>query len=133
MIMRRRRDGDEGTTYQEKRADDVELSAFGWTFRFPGRYLTNVILIVMGFGAILYMLREHDINQSTHTTELAAERQVQMRILSKQQGDLSESMGVMIYLLSLPQEERTKLKIDMPQMLRDRLLSSERPTHYNER
>ena len=112
---------------QAKRADDVEVTApFGWKVRFPARSLTSAIVVIACVAALLYMLRDHDLEQTKNLQGAVSERTKQIDSVSLQQQKLQETMDTMVYVLTLPQDERQKLRLDMPVGLRSRLLNSER-------
>lgn len=111
----------------DSRRDDVEVSGpLGWRVRFPARQLGGVVLVLAACGAILYMLREHDMKQTEQTQAAVVSRDAQLKQVNSQQQQLQESMDTMVYVLALSPEDRIRLKLDMPPTLRAKLLSSER-------
>lgn len=110
-----------------KRKDDLEISGpFGWSVRANGREVVGLLMLVIGVGVLAYMIRDHDLRANERLEAAITARQTQLNALSAQQLRLQESMEEMIYVMSLTQEERVKLKIEMPVSLRARLLISER-------
>jgi hypothetical protein len=121
------RDREEENRRVTKRGDDVEVNApFGWKVRFPARYLTSVIISVAGFGALGYMLRDHDLRVMETLTAYRTERNQNVHSLEQHQISLDESMQQMIYVLTLPEKDRARLNLQMPETLRRRLLDQER-------
>jgi len=99
-----------------RRNDDIEIKLpMGVTVRASGKQVTLIILVVLGVGVILWMLREHDL-RSKAVGEL---------ILEKQQ-EIVDTMQNVGYILTLSEPERKGLKMDMPPNLRRQLLESER-------
>jgi len=101
---------------RQSRSDDIELTLpFGAKVRASGKQVTLILVVIIGVCAILYLIREHDLRSKG-----AGER-----ILVQQQ-EMVHSMENIGYILTLKQEQREALKLDMPPKLRKQLLESER-------
>lgn len=111
----------------EGRKDDISVEGpFGWKLRANGREVSVFVALAVATGALLWAIRDHDLRAVATLERAVEDRRKQLDLLSTQQADLQESMSAMIYVLSLSQDERTKLKLEMPPSLRSRLLTSER-------
>lgn len=101
---------------RQGRQDDIELILpFGAKVRASGKQVTAILVVVIGVCSVLYMVREHDL-RSKSAGEL---------IMAKQQEtiDAVETVG---YILTLDEQQRKGLKLDMPPKLRKQLLAQER-------
>lgn len=109
------------------RDDDIEVrTPMGWGVRASGRVVSMLLLVVTAVVLIAWMIRDHDIRSAGQLADISHERSTQMLALATRQDKLQESMDVVIYILSVPPEDRVKFKLDMPPQLRARLLSQER-------
>lgn len=91
---------------QLRRVDDgMQVDTpFGWKIRVQGKTVILVIaMIVIGFGLYTHDQRSEKVQQA-----------------------MIESLQVVAYVLTLPEDQRTTLKLSMPTALRDRLLQEER-------
>lgn len=109
------------------REDDVEIKApFGWSIRANGKSVSALIITILASGGLAYMIRDHDLKQTAQIVEASKDRKEQLTKITEQQTQLQESMDSVVYVLSLPQDERTRLKLDMPNGMRKKLLNQER-------
>lgn len=100
---------------RQSRSDDIELTLpFGAKVRASGKQVTLILVIIIGVCAVLYLIREHDLRS----------KGVGEKLLMQQQ-EMVSSMENIGYILTLKQEQREALKLDMPQKLRRQLLESE--------
>jgi len=98
------------------RNDDVEIKLpMGVTVRASGRQVSLIILVVLGIGVVLWMVREHDVRA----------KESEVKIIEKQQ-ELVETVENVGYILTLNEADRKKLRLDMPPKLRKQLLENER-------
>ena len=94
-----------------RRETDFEIEGpFGLKARLFGRDLTTVMLLMICAGGILYLIWQHDHN----ITE-------SLKLVERNQQMLYEQMEDMIYVMSLPEQQRDKLKMAMPDSLRKKL------------
>ena len=107
----------------EGRKDDLSVEGpFGWRVRANGKELSLFIIIALGVGSALWALRDHDLRSTETLNQAVAERTKQIERVALAQTDLQDSMNAMIYVLSLTPEDRSKLKLEMPQSLRAKML-----------
>lgn len=110
------------------RADDLYIKGpLGWSIRANGRQAGLWVILLLAFGSLLYMVREHDVRAAEQITTTAVTTKVQVAEVAAGQQRLHESMETVVYILSLNPEERARLKLDMPRSLRSKLLNQERP------
>ena len=109
------------------RQDDVELEApFGWKVRASGKTVSALVIACGAVGALAYMIRDHDLKEAATLATSSVERREQLNKITTQQAQLQDSMDAVVYVLSLPQEQRNQLKLDMPESMRRKLLNQER-------
>ena len=98
------------------RGDDIEITLpFGAKVRASGKQVTLIILVIVGVCAVLFLLREHDLR-----SKAAGE------VIMAQQKEVIEAVENVGYILTLNDDERKALKMNMPTKLRRQLLESER-------
>lgn len=97
----------------EKRKETEISGPFGLKIKFRGYDLVTVITVV-SLALIAYFLVDHKSVSATNQEKVVEQ-------LSKQE----EALVTMIYVLTLPQEARDKLKLDMPESLRKKLRARE--------
>lgn len=98
------------------RRDDITINLpFGVTVRGSGKQVTLIILVVLGVGCVLWMLREHDLKAQDSFAKVERAQVESIQTL--------ENIG---YILTLSEEERKRLKLTMPPKLRKQLLAEER-------
>ena len=83
-----------------------------------GKEFSLVIIVLLAFGWLGYMLWQHDNNTREGRAGAVSVLETQNKALSINQLRLQESMEEMIYVMSLSDEERGRLKIQMPESLR---------------
>lgn len=120
-----------GSNNEQQRArsrdDDIEISTpLGWGIRANGRVVTMLVLVVAAVVLLAWMIRDHDLRQTEQLKQVSDARNGQMTMLASRQDRLQDSMDTVIYILSIPPEDRMKFKLDMPPALRARLLTQER-------
>jgi len=120
-----------GSNNEQQRArsrdDDIEISTpLGWGIRANGRVVTMLVLVIAAVVLLAWMIRAHDLRQTEQLKQVSDARNGQMIMLASRQDRLQDSMDTVIYILSIPPEERSKFKLDMPPALRARLLTQER-------
>lgn len=86
----------------------IEFKVGPFTMKFGGRELFNVVVILMAIGFIAYFIHQHD-----DKTEKALVSTI------KAVDENTQSLDVLIYVNSLPIEERSKLNIQKPRKLRE--------------
>lgn len=110
----------------EEKNGDIEISNSFGKIRASGRVVALALMLLVSTGVLAYMIRDHDLKQSKQLQEAGEQRGKQIDLVAQQQRQLMESMDTMIYVLTLSAEERSRLKLDMPQSLRSRLINQER-------
>jgi len=82
----------------------------GFKLRTHGPWVYVTLIVLLAFGFVGFLVWQHD----------NARNLMEQRLLSNQK-DMVEAQEATTYVLTLPQEERDKLKLRMPQRLRDRV------------
>ena len=96
---------------QEEDSVDIK-SPFG-NIKVGGANTVLVLIVLLGFAAIAYMIRDHDIRSNERNQEM---------IVS--QNKIHSSMQDMTYVLTIPETERQRLRLSMPDGLRHRMNGS---------
>lgn len=86
----------------------IEFKVGPFMMKFGGRELFNVIVTLIAVGMIAWLVHDHD-----EKTNKTLEQSI------KSIDDNTESLNVLIYVNSLPIEERTKLNLQKPKKLRE--------------
>ena len=107
--------------YREAMEDDraaqkesLSLEGMGFKGSVSGDKLIYVALIIIVGLAIAYMVRDHDMRAQERASQLIA----QDRHLLDGQKKLEETVGEVAYILTLTEDQRKSLKLDMPDSLR---------------
>ena len=98
---------------ERRRSSDLEITGpFGLRARFFGfgKEITSVMLLVICAFGIGYLVYQHDRNSIDSIKHVV-----------ENQHAIYEQMDAMIYVISLPEEERKKIKMAMPDSLRKKL------------
>jgi len=99
----------ENGSNEEKRKVTEISGPFGFKIKFRGYDFVTIINIIT-LALICYMIIDHKV--------ISADNQIKViEALSKQE----ESMMAMIYVISLSQDKREKLKLEMPDSLRKKM------------
>lgn len=98
--------------------DRIEVETSLGSVKASGSLVPLLVTIFIGFAAIVYMLSDHDRRQLGVLSEARAERLQQIKRIEDSQARIDDSMQAVIYVLSLSQEQRQKLNLDMPDGLR---------------
>jgi hypothetical protein len=111
-----------------RREEDLSIKGpLGWEVRANGKQVISLIFVLATVGILGYMIRDHDVRAAEALKEAVASRDKQLATVQRQQEELKDSVDTITYVLSLAQEDRQKLKLDMPAALRNKLLTQERP------
>ncbi len=95
---------------QTRRADDLMVHGpFGFTARASGPNTMIALLICICFAGIIFLGYLH------HNENQAAQAQVSAHIQR-----IEEHFGETAYILTLPQDKREQLRLDMPESLRQK-------------
>lgn len=112
----------------QQREDDLEIKGpLGWSVRASGKQVILLVGIVASAGALLWMIRDHDVRASEKVIEISTVHQQQLQQVAHQQVRLQESLDTVVYVLSLEPEDRKNLRLAMPASLRAKLVEQERP------
>lgn len=123
---------DEAVTQERRKPlGDVRLSAFGVRAWIPVKAISSFGISTLGFIIIAYMLYQHNENTLKVMNESRAERMLQIERVSQQQRALQDNIDVLVYVISLPEDQRSRLNLAMPDALRTRLLDQERGDNEN--
>ena len=120
----------------------VEVTApGGWKARLVGgdtKIILLGLLIILGAAVIVYNFEEdrrtsrdergkfadqHKITQTLLNTVITNQRAI-MQQISDQQSNNRDELGEITYILTLSQQERDRLKLEMPSTLRKKLNAS---------
>ena len=120
----------------------VEVTApGGWKARLVGgdtKIILLGLLIIVGSAVIVYNFEEdrrtgreergkfadqHKITQTLLNTVITNQRAI-MQQISDQQSNNRDELGEITYILTLSQQERDRLKLEMPSTLRKKLNAS---------
>lgn len=114
--------------HHEAPADDgVSIAGpMGWKATFPGRYINNTVLFLACAAAVVFMIRDHDVRQTEYISAAVQTREKQMQQFAVQVAQLQDATNTLLYVLTLPQNKRDMLHLDMPASLRAKLLQDER-------
>lgn len=94
-----------------RRQSDIEIDGpFGTHVRFYGKELVTVIAFLLIAGGLGYLIFQH--SKESHDAQT---------LLSQNQQLLNQHMDEMIWILSLPEKERERLNVAMPESLRSKL------------
>jgi hypothetical protein len=104
----------------EKNGGSLEVEGFGLRTRVRGHDIIVVILLVLMFGVILFFMWQNDRNLAALLSAQAVHNEEVHQALATNQKNLTEHMEDMIYVLSLSEKDRQKLKLAMPDSLRKR-------------
>lgn len=85
---------------RRRKEDSFEYEGWLGKFKAAGSSVVPVVVAIALAGALAFMVYDHD------------------KRTSEQQTKLSEHMDEMIYVISLPESERAKLNVNMPDSLR---------------
>lgn len=111
----------------EERQEDVELKGpLGWSVKANGAHVTMLLMLALSSGMLLWALRDHDLRALQLISAAGQERRTQIEQLTLQQQKLQEGLDTVVYMLSLNQEDRARLRLEMPGSLRMKLLAQER-------
>lgn len=99
----------ENGSNEEKRKVTEVSGPFGLKIKFRGYDLVTIITIV-ALAFVVYILIDHKSLSSENQAKVVEK-------LTNQE----EAMAAMIYILSLPQDKRDKLKLEMPDSLRKKM------------
>ena len=94
----------------KKEEEAVELSALGTKIRAVGAGAGMVLAVVAAVALILASLYRHEDSQASTHKGLASEHET-----------IKEGISEMTYVMSLTDEQRAKLKLDMPPSLRKKM------------
>ena len=96
---------------ERRRATDLEIDGpFGLRARFFNKELTSVLLLAICVFGIGYLIYEHDRNSMDNIKHIV-----------ENQRFIYGQMDAIIYVMSLPENEREKLKLAMPDSLRKKI------------
>jgi len=104
----------------EKDGSSLEVEGFGLRTRVRGHDIIVVVLVVMLFLIIGLFIWQHDKNISGLLAANALHSEEIHKVLAENQKLLAEHMDDMIYVLSLTDKDRQRLKLAMPDSLRKR-------------
>ena len=85
----------------------IEFKVGPFTMKFGGRELFNIIITLMALGFITYVVHEHDKHQEIVLTNAVTSLH-----------DNTDTLNVLIYVNSLPVEDRAKLNLQKPDKLK---------------
>jgi hypothetical protein len=90
--------------------EQIDFAGFGMRTRVRGHDVIVVVLVVLLFGALGYLVHEHDLKSVKIVDELSLSQQ---KILNE--------VSALTYVMTLSPEDRVKLRLDMPESLRKKL------------
>lgn len=99
---------------EQRNGGHLDVEGFGLRARVRGHDIIVVVLIVLLFGAVGYLVWDHDHKNSERMTVLSAGQQ---RVI--------EEVSALTYVMTLTAEERAKLNLSMPESLRKKLRSEQ--------
>lgn len=99
---------------ERRNQDEVEFDGFGIHGKARGRVAAAVLIPLLACAGIAYLLREHSV-QSAHATE---EQTKAIKEIADKQDQLREKTDEVVYVLTLDEQQRKGLKLDMPESLR---------------
>lgn len=100
------------------REDDVQIDTpIGWKLKLSGRHTVVLIAIITCTAFIMWMLRDHDLRAAERSAVLTN----QSNSLHETQKDLTIAVDNLVWVMLLPESERAKLKLDMPDSMRRKL------------
>jgi hypothetical protein len=88
--------------------EELDIKTPAGSFAFKGSQMFCVILLCLLAGVTVFLLHQHDAKADTRSV---------VQIESSKQTE--ETLKVVIYVLSLPPEERAKLRLAEPKLLRE--------------
>lgn len=112
---------------QSRREDDLEITGpLGWRVKASGRQTSWLVIVLVAMLGLGYMLRDHDMKSMKAIEVAVADRHEQMTAIVSQQTKLQDNLDTLVYVMLLSESERARLKLDMPQSLRTKLLGQDR-------
>lgn len=100
---------------ENQEEESVEISTGVGKVRARGPAVYLVILIICAAAAGAWMLRDHDLRASERSDKIV-----------DQQQKLEEGIHELTWVLTLTEEERKRLQLQMPPSMRKKLLDQER-------
>jgi len=104
--------------------DEISGTFFGKPFRFKGRDILPWVLIAILLTACAYLV-DFSVNKWGTPIDLGQTIVANQQAISDQHEKLRESvesrLDELTYVLSITQEERARLRLDMPDTLRQRV------------
>ena len=104
--------------------DEISGTFFGRPFSFKGRDILPWLLIVILLSACAYLV-DFSVNKWGTPIDLGQTIVANQQSISDQHEKLRSSvearLGELTYVLSITQEERARLRLDMPDTLRQRM------------
>jgi hypothetical protein len=88
----------------------------GWKLKATGSPVIAVILVVVAVFLIVAALHKHDADAASHSAMIKGE----VGTVRQEVHTLSDRIEETTYVLTLSDDERKKLKLDMPESLRKR-------------
>ena len=94
--------------------ESLSVEGMGFKGSVTGDKLIYAALVILVGLTTAYMIRDHDLRAVERATHLAGES----RAIVDGQKKLEETVGEVAYILTLNDEQRKALKMDMPESLR---------------
>lgn len=122
---------------EEEKNGEFEISNSFGKIRASGRVVVLALMLLVSSVVLAGIIHTEHQTQDKAMKEAAAQQAEQLRVAAEQRGkqlellasqqkQLMENMETMIWVLVQTPEGRSKIKLDMPQSLRSRLISQER-------
>jgi hypothetical protein len=92
------------------------LEGMGWKLKATGANVTAVILVAIAVAVVAFMVRDHDVRAAERSAHVEAE----VKTVRGEVQSLAGRMEETTYVLTLTDDERKRLKLDMPESLRKR-------------
>lgn len=98
-------------------SDEIEVKTGMGSVKASGNMVVLLVVIVAGFGALGFMVRDSDVRQMSFVVEARAERNQQY----KEQREIQTEGNFILAKCLSSREECQKLQFDMPDSLRRKI------------
>lgn len=93
----------------------MDVEGFGMRARVRGHDIIVLVLLLVLFMGVGYLILEHDKRSSERINLLAISQQ-----------EVVDEVAALTYVMTLTSEERSKLKLEMPESMRKKLQGDRR-------
>ncbi len=110
----------------EDQKEAFQVSGFGLKATAYSREMSKIFLMVVLFSVLGMMIYKHDVEAKSRSDEVSKSIQAIREEMRSSRADLQSQHEETTYVLALPEADRRKLNLQMPEGMRRRMLSQER-------